>query len=118
MAVALKSAKLIGKFLYETVSGSFEVKRKVGGKDFYKNFKSNQLDEAKKYRDSIIEEGNILKKLSDKRGGAKSKLTKEKRYDGRVNVTAANENKRVLVNKGTNSVKFKNPEDQKQFGWQ
>jgi hypothetical protein len=52
----------LGDFLYKTSSGSFVVRRKVCGKSFYKNFKPNELDKAKKYRDSVLEEGKKLNK--------------------------------------------------------
>ena len=70
----------LGRFLYRLPSGSYEVKRTIGGKDFYKTFKSNEFDKAKKYRDNLEKRTQRLEKESKRLIGRKSKETKLKKY--------------------------------------
>jgi hypothetical protein len=102
----------LGRFLYRLPSGSYEVKRTIGGKDFYKTFKSNELDKAKKYRDNLEKRTQRLEKESKKLIGKKAKETKLKKYG---TVAAGLEKRNVTVNENIGVINFKNKADEARF---
>ena len=102
----------LGRFLYRLPSGSYEVKRTVGGKNFYKTFKSNELDKAKKYRDNLEKRTQRLEKESKKLIGRKAKETKLKKYG---TVAAGLEKRNVTVNENIGAISFKNKADEERF---
>ncbi len=102
----------LGRFLYRLPSGSYEVKRTVGGKDFYKTFKSNEFDKAKKYRDNLEKRTQRLEKESKRLIGRKAKETKLKKYG---TVAARKELRDVTVNENSGVITFKNKADEKSF---
>ena len=103
----VKKAIDLGKFIFELPSGSYQVLRKIGDKKFYKTFKANELDEAKKYRDDLAKKTERIIEKAKKSRGQKAKETKLKKYG---TVAAGLEKRDVTINPNTGVINFKNKE--------
>ena len=108
----VKKAIDLGKFIFELPSGSYQVSRKIGDKKFYKTFKANELDEAKKYRDNLAKKTERIIEKATKSRGQKAKETKLKKYG---TVAAGLEKRNVTVNENTGAITFKNKADEDRF---
>ena len=107
-----KGAVELGKLIYKLPSGSYQVLKEVAGKKFYKTFKSNELDKAKKYRDNLVRRTRTLVEKANKLKGQRTKETKLKTY-GTVGRHLGK--RKVMVNEKDGIITFKNKADEDAF---
>ena len=108
----LKKVIDLGKFIYQLPSGSYQVSREIGDKKFYKTFKANELNKAKKYRDDLVKKTKRIIEKAQKTKGQKTKETKLKKYG---TVAAGLEKRNVTVNENIGAINFKNKADEERF---